>query len=90
MECGYCKCNACMPSGILDITSSAKSPAEQYKKCLASNRRKTCENQKVMEAGGMKKNTGQLWKSQYIISDRAAVLQNSEKKMGYASKANCR
>lgn len=31
MECGYCKCNACMPSGILDITSSAKSPAEQYK-----------------------------------------------------------
>ena len=36
-----------------------------------------------MEAGGMKKNTGQLWKSQYIISDRTAVLQNSEK-MGYA------
>ena len=32
-----------------------------------------------MEAGGMKKNTGQLWKSQYIISDRTAVLQNSEK-----------
>ena len=31
----------------------------------------------------MKKNTGQLWKSQYIISDRTAVLQNSEK-MGYA------
>ena len=25
-----------------------------------------------MEAGGMKKNTGQLWKSQYIISDRTA------------------
>ena len=31
-----------------------------------------------MEAGGMKKNTGQLWKSQYIISDRTLYYRTQK------------
>ena len=42
------KCNACMPSGILDITSSAKSPAEQYKNVWHQIGGKTCENQRKL------------------------------------------
>ena len=42
------KVNACMPSGILDITSSAKSPAEQYKNVWHQIGGKTCENQRKL------------------------------------------
>lgn len=37
-----------MPSGILDITSSAKSPAEQYKNVWHQIGGKTCENQRKL------------------------------------------
>ena len=39
---------ACLPSGILDITSSAKSPAEQYKNVWHQIGGKTCENQRKL------------------------------------------
>ena len=37
------------------------------------------KSDKVMKPEDVKKNTGQLWKNQYIISVGTALLQNSEK-----------